>query len=282
MANIKELLASMIGKINGKLNAPEQAAQPHQQLVTDADGVAKWEDRLAHKLDYVVVLPRTSFVSEQLMGGSGKELTPPDNAWIEPGKTCTVTWDGVQHNAVAEIDMDTQCIVIDIAEHDENDNVIGNCMILFDPNNFVIGVITASDWGTEHTIEIVMEGETIFPIDPKYIFGTNISTERGMLYLENGYWGCGEPDLLYPKSYIIGSGDSFNLSGSYDTLHDNVVRRHRLPMLNLIGASGLPILDCQAFINYGSLWLMFFYKNPVDDEVYKIKVARNGTVTREA
>ena len=42
MANIKELLASMIGKINGKLNAPEQAAQPHQQLVTDADGVARW------------------------------------------------------------------------------------------------------------------------------------------------------------------------------------------------------------------------------------------------
>lgn len=45
MANIKELLANMIGKINGKLNAPEQAAQPNQQLVTDADGVAKWEDK---------------------------------------------------------------------------------------------------------------------------------------------------------------------------------------------------------------------------------------------
>lgn len=162
MANIKELLANMIGKINGKLNAPEQAAQPHQQLVTDADGVAKWEDKLAYTEDCEIIHRQTvscELKEGSLYGGAVDGHLTTDMV----GKTYKVRFNGVEYECEA-----VKFSGVD-GVHLGNTSLIGaqggngEPFIIFDEGNCVIGVSEPGEY------EICILESHIKTIDPKYL-----------------------------------------------------------------------------------------------------------------
>lgn len=189
MANIKELLVSMIGKINGKLNAPEQAAQPYQQLVTDADGVAKWEDKLAYTEDCEIIHRQT--VSCELKEGSLYGSTVDGHLTDEiVGKSLKVVFDGVEYEceAVKFSGVDGVCLGNTSLIGAQGGN--GEPFIIFDQGNCVIGVSEPGEY------EICILESHIKTIDPKYIpdIGNSISVVFMALNAEpdDHGWSCTE------------------------------------------------------------------------------------------
>lgn len=78
------------------------ASAPLKQLVTDADGMVAWEDRLAYKYSTegtVVNLPATEAI---VVNDSGDmALTTPWTVEIEAGKTYTVNYNGTDYECLA-------------------------------------------------------------------------------------------------------------------------------------------------------------------------------------
>lgn len=162
MANIKELLANMIGKINGKLNAPEQAAHPHQQLVTDADGVAKWEDRLAYSEDCEIIHRQT--VSCELKEGSLYGSTVDGHLTDEiVGKSLKVVFDGVEYECEAVKFSGVDGVYLGNTSLIGAQGGNGEPFIIFDQGNCVIGVSEPGEY------EICILESHIKTIDPKYL-----------------------------------------------------------------------------------------------------------------
>lgn len=179
MANIKELLANMIGKINSKLNAPEQAAQPHQQLVTDSNGVTKWEDKTHYSTrdEFVLIDQALNFASQAGIGLYTAMLNDT-GIQFERDKTYIVEWDGDVHSVQPiEVSMAGMTMV-----------VLGNAALMnaasggnFDDTgeSFCIGKIPpemgdvmqffTSDTSNTHAVKVSAVTETIKTIDPKYL-----------------------------------------------------------------------------------------------------------------
>lgn len=186
MANIKELLASMIGKINGKLNAPEQAAHPHQQLVTDADGVAKWEDRLAYtEHEPVEIVPEQTVTPVSFNGGAPSAVTQVIEQF-EEGATYVVTFEGKQYECVCHgvrFPLSTTPVLgvgngslYAVADYvDEYSNGEPFCLRNISGDS---GAIDTEVNGT-FTVSAVRLEETVKTIDPKYLPEIVVNVENG-------------------------------------------------------------------------------------------------------
>lgn len=151
---------SFVGGGSGTSGLPS-GSSPNQYLVTDGDGNAKWEDKLAWSEEGKVALVEP-FTEEY-----GTE-TPNRNRFpltLEEGKNYTVKWDGVEY--------DCTCFV------DEWDRlVVGNASLMEAGANtnepFLVGVqdgdsFVKAQTGGDHELSISCIGETIHPIDKKYL-----------------------------------------------------------------------------------------------------------------
>lgn len=178
MANIKELLASMIGKINGKLNAPEQAAQPHQQLVTDADGVAKWEDRLAYTNTLLSVQsPNGAYAwykvsDEPLTGIEDVDMDADIAVWLngERGKSSIVL---KQDDFIAVSELLVVAVLRDDCTIELNGVKFGHFpkrgMYFVANADVAVTAVAIDKNATEPDISWDKNTETIKTIDPKYL-----------------------------------------------------------------------------------------------------------------
>lgn len=159
---------------NGKLGLapgaggglPEGGA-PYQQLVTDGDGNAKWEDRLAYETDPVL----TEFVPEETVtflddDGTMSALWPPTFNAVE-GQTYTVKFDGTEY----------KCPCSRLGR-EGGPLVLGNLSIpgVGDDTGEPFFMMYQEKWGifssdsaTEHTISISEKQVSISKIDEKYL-----------------------------------------------------------------------------------------------------------------
>ena len=198
MANIKELLANMIGKINGKLNAPEQAAQPNQQLVTDADGVAKWEDRTHYceSVNTVIVGAQEITTSKAPYGSSvsGSGNTTGVISEFEYGKSYLVVFDGIEY-ACEPKDYSGMYYLGNLkwADSQQSSEDSGEPFALRLSGETVYLYTEAA---SAHTVKVDHVEETVKTIDPKYIpdIGNSISVVFMALNAEpdDHGWSCTE------------------------------------------------------------------------------------------
>ena len=140
------------GMLKPNSTVPSTNGTPYQQLVTDGEGNAKWEDRLAYETEPVF----TEFVPEETVSftpnsGNMSALWPPTFNAVE-GSTYAVKFDGTEH----------KCSCVRFGGED-GPLVLGNLSILGAGDDtgepFIMvydegWAILSSDSATEHTISI--------------------------------------------------------------------------------------------------------------------------------
>lgn len=165
--------------------------EPHQMLVTDAEGAAKWEDRTHYSATReVTVLPECNLTPMEDMDGSALVLEPLVEDIID-GKTYTVYWNGTAYECTAAL----------FEEDGESIWMLGNYGLLMDEEStgepFIIGCASAEqgamvgyyamilplDGSTDITIKIDLSDTTVKKLDPKYLPTPNWNAKEG----EEGY-----------------------------------------------------------------------------------------------
>ena len=132
---------------------------PYQQLVTDSDGNAKWEDRLAYETEPVL----TEILPEQNFTGTRQVLTGGSKLSI--GQTYTVKFDNTEY----------ECICVDL----HNVPAIGNASIMESGSDtgepFLLGYTRGAfiafviDETNTHTVSVRGFGTQIVKIPAKFI-----------------------------------------------------------------------------------------------------------------
>lgn len=85
---------------NVQVSGLPDGAGANMQLVTDADGTAKWEDRLAYEeIEYKTLLEETVTTMDD--GGHYFAVLTSGSLALETGKTYTVNFDGTEYTCVA-------------------------------------------------------------------------------------------------------------------------------------------------------------------------------------
>lgn len=145
-------------KIGGGL--PSGGA-PYQQLVTDGEGVAKWEDRpFYEKIGEVVVIPETTFLPENIMGSSGISIANPKFITFIEGQTYTVIYDNNTYELIAAPDEGIVALSLEDV----------NVKIAVVPGaEEVFTVLTPDGWGVEHIIKVTTIETVITKIDSKFM-----------------------------------------------------------------------------------------------------------------
>lgn len=134
-------------------------ASPYQQLVTDGDGNAKWEDRLCYETEPVL----TEFLPEQSFTGTEQTLTGGSALFF--GQTYIVKFDNTEY----------ECICVDLygAPAIGNAAIIGFGSDTGEP--FLLGYtgehlsIYVSDETATHTVSIITNAKTIKKIEAKFL-----------------------------------------------------------------------------------------------------------------
>lgn len=161
------LLSKSNGWVNGNTGGSgggsslPSGSSPNQYLVTDSEGNAKWEDKLAWSEEGKVTLVEL-FTEEY-----GTE-TPNRNRFpltLEEGKNYTVKWDGVEYDCTCFAD-ELNCLVV------------GNASLMEAGANtnepFLVGVqdgdsFVKAQTGGDHELTIFGIVETVHTINPKYL-----------------------------------------------------------------------------------------------------------------
>lgn len=171
-----------------------EGAGPWQQLVTGADGVARWEPRLAHaETEEVVILSETTLTRHEQEGTVTFILTEPLAAPLATGMNCEVTYNGTAY----------KCPVQTVAGEDEMQLALGNVGAATggedtgEPFVFTLipdsvadqmpGVYAAAiplDDAESVTLAIMGEVEKVSCIDRKYIKDMYGEDVKSTLYLD--------------------------------------------------------------------------------------------------
>lgn len=167
---------------NGKV---PDAAAAHQQLVTGADGVARWEPRLAYAYTGMVeILPETVPVFNADEGAFF--VTEPLAAPLAPGMNCTVTYNGVEYKCPAQevpIDVGVNLIALGNIGAMTGEEGTGEPFIFAaQPSGVAVEGMYAQvmplDGAESVIIKIVSEGEIVHRLDrkylPEYIYGDEV------------------------------------------------------------------------------------------------------------
>ena len=155
---------------NGELSI--NGGTPYQQLVTDGEGTAKWEDRLAYD-DSKVVLDggdgaQIVKVSDEVP--SWASVDSPMKAWYSDGINTTVTPENNVGFGNGSFMANASIFIIATDNLEFNGVVFPEKGVYFTsiPDNYYVTGIASAD---SDTPEITWDGslETIKTIDPKYI-----------------------------------------------------------------------------------------------------------------
>ena len=147
------------GMLKPNSTVPSTNGSAYQQLVTDGDGNAKWEDRLAYETEPVLteILPEQSFTgTNQILTGGSK---------LSIGQTYTVRFDNTEY----------ECICVDLS----GVPAIGNASIQGAGSDseepFLLGYIDGRfsifviDETSTHTVLITANVKTFKKIDDKFL-----------------------------------------------------------------------------------------------------------------
>lgn len=162
-----------VKRVPNKDNGLPEGGAPHQQLVTGADGAAKWEDKLCYTIPperVEIVAPVTVTIEPDGGAYAGGQLNLEKNSPLftfisdaEDGKAYVVVFDGVEYVCKAYED-DGTCV--------GNGELYGSSGGNGEPfllNNGYGHTLRTTEAG-EHTIAIYEPGEETFKtIDPKYL-----------------------------------------------------------------------------------------------------------------
>ena len=134
---------------------------PHQQLVTDGDGNAKWEDKLAYSEVNIGTILQETTVSFDSDDG---EVVVSGSVDIEVGKDYTVIFDGVEYN----------CVCFEFSSYP----LIGSSSGNFNDYPFIISndkphncIVFSAEKAGDHTFSVIGEIETVHSIPQKFISG---------------------------------------------------------------------------------------------------------------
>ena len=153
----------------------------HQMLVTDADGNALWEDRLAYVYTGMVeILPENAPVFNEDQGAF--LVTEPLTVPLVPGMNCTVTYNGVGYECPAQevSEGDVQLIALGnigalMGEEGTGEPFIFAQMPAGTETEGMYAQVMALDGAESVTIKITCTVETIHRLDrkylPEYIYG---------------------------------------------------------------------------------------------------------------
>ena len=149
----------------------ESEGKAFQQLVTDGNGTARWEDRLAYETDPVLteIVPEETVAFSDIGGLMGASWPSTFNPVY--GSIYTVKFDGNAYNcACTRVGSGVPALGnLSLAELGED---TGEPFIMFYQGSWVFG---SSDSASEHTISISEKQVSISKIDEKYLpTATNI------------------------------------------------------------------------------------------------------------
>lgn len=146
---------------------------PYQQLVTDGDGNAQWEDRLAYETEPVLteIVPEetVTFANES---GVMAVLWPPTFNAVE-GQTYIVKFDGTEYKcSCIRLGGENAPLLLGNMAILELGDDTGEPFVIFNNRQWMIA---SSDSATEHIISISYKQVSISKIDEKYLpTATNI------------------------------------------------------------------------------------------------------------
>lgn len=181
-------------EVQKKLDVVPTDSKPNQYLVTDGEGNAKWEDKLCWSEEGKVTLvePFTEEYGEEVPNRNRFPLT------LEEGKNYTVKWDGVEYDCTCFVD-------------DWNRLVVGNASLMEAGANtnepFLVGVqdgdsFVKAQTGGDHELSISCIGETIHPIDKKYLpSGILYADETRLLFHDSNFTN----PVLYEEGKVAGN-----------------------------------------------------------------------------
>lgn len=185
-------------------------ATAHQQLVTDGEGKAKWEKRLAYTTEPVeTVLMEEQTIAFEVTGNMAQALSPVPIELVA-GNVYKVTFDGTEYQCTAQVFAETYLY-------------IGNAQIFGLSNTgepFVYAVVNGQMiWGavdelTSHVIGVVSSVSEDIPVDTKYLPAADYTApgivkfghEGALKHYEFKTWA----NLALLKSAI----DDFNSNGA--------------------------------------------------------------------
>lgn len=266
--------------------APEADPEPtgaHQMLVTGADGSTKWEDKLAWKENQRIylILEQTSVGANNagpggtpgVMFNLNEDLFNGQLPPIDENSQFKVCLNGTTYVAT----MDGSAYMFDDGNYSyaimqANDAQMG----LFEMNgNIVVG--------EQYTLSMYTEAEVIKPIDPEMMLGFSpAGTEEEqdhVMTFRDGKFTLNELYILLPNLLIQGNNNDFE--GPFYNELRMYIQKGYYPTLNLTGASGLPKLTCQAFVERYSDGIELCFVNPyADGEIYRLLAAPDNTYTR--
>lgn len=152
-------------------------AGAHQQLVTDAEGVAKWEERTHYDaVEEGEILPEQTFT----IGTEGAAfLTDPLAVALTPGETYTVRWNGATYEVIAQLlEEDGESIGTAIGNVDLANGVgdTGEPFVivefleeLVETMNGIRVQIIPLDGATAVTAKIIGKVQVVHKLDAKYL-----------------------------------------------------------------------------------------------------------------
>lgn len=184
--------------------------EPYMQLVTDGEGKAGWEQRLAWKEESMVELfpEQTLEFSEDSDGVFTCAMET--NVTLENGKTYTVMWDGTEYKCVAKVDSYGDLCIGNVAVWGETPDT-GEPFVLY-PNSEGEDYFNTLSTEQTHTISITtvsdithkLPDEFLKPVaDKKTIFAPESRTVKYISYL--GY-GC---ELSFVGGLNISAGSKY-------------------------------------------------------------------------
>lgn len=162
-------------------DALPKGSTPHQQLVTDANGVAKWEDKLAYKsTQKIPLVEETAFETfeESFTDDSGVTHT---FSWADPtpfvlefeiGKTYYVNYDGVEYECATYLDSQGEFAIGNEAVAEGVYDGTGEPFFAYyqlDGAEAYYGLATATPGA--HTISISEMNTTFTKLDSGYLAG---------------------------------------------------------------------------------------------------------------
>lgn len=171
-----------------------EGAGPWMQVVTGADGVARWEDRLAYaETEEAVILKETAPTRNEVEGSVIFTLTEPFSAPLTTGMNCEITYNGTEY----------KCPVQEVAEDGVTMLVLGNlgagsggedtgepfALITLDGQTEVdagvYAIMYVFDGAESVTLSITGVVEKVKTIDPDKM-GKNAGANKALVTDENG------------------------------------------------------------------------------------------------
>lgn len=184
-----------------------QPLQPWMQHVTGADGVARWEPRLAYtETEEVVILPETEVIPAEGLENTF-ELTEPLSAPLSRGMKCTVTYNDVKYNCnVQETPVDEGVNLLSLGNagalmgEEGTGEPFAFAVVPEGEQNGVYAQVFALDGAETVNISITAVEETVKTIDPKFLPGSSAGAGGGVIYIDT--------EITAPYTEVVAYADA--------------------------------------------------------------------------